>query len=193
MKQLLIRMGTVCFCATSVVYADDTTVRYDRDRERTMVVEHDTEHGWQHYRANELDFSVFGTGTLGERTLRNPSSRRIERNGKLGAGLGVGYFFHRYVGVEGYAYTESTSDHFVDHVGGNLIGRLPIAETGLAPYVFGGGGRQFDRVTQWTWDAGGGLEWRFCPNAGVFADARYVWADKTKDYGMGRLGLRFGF
>jgi len=65
--------------------------------------------------------------------------------------------------------------------------------TGVAPYVFGGGGRQFDPVTQWTWDAGAGLEWRFAPHVGVFVDGRYVFADKTKDFGLGRLGFRFGF
>lgn len=188
-------MGTAGLLAASTGFtADDTTVRYDttRDHERTRVAEY-TDRNWVAYNANEVDVSVFGTGTLGERTLRNPSSRRIERNGRLGLGAGVSYFFHRNIGVEGYAYSESTHNHFVDNVGGDLIARFPVGETGLAPYVFGGGGRQLDPIVQWTWDAGGGLEWRFAPHIGAFVDARYVWADKTKDYGMGRVGLKFGF
>jgi len=195
MKRLLMIGAASLATASMGLAADETTVRYDttRDYDRTMVVEHDTERNWVAYQANELDFALFGTGTVGERTLRNPSSRRIERNGKLGLGTGISYFFCRYVGIEAYTYTESTHHHLIDNVGGDLIARLPIAETGLAPYVFGGGGRQFDPIYQWTLDAGGGLEWRFSPHVGVFVDARYVWADKTKDYGLGRLGLRFGF
>jgi hypothetical protein len=63
----------------------------------------------------------------------------------------------------------------------------------VAPYAFGGAGRQFDPVIQWTWDAGGGIEWRFTPHAGIFLDARYVWCDDTEDYGLARLGVKFGF
>lgn len=195
MKHLFM-IGTVGLLAASTLFAaDDTSVRYDRtyDHDRTRVAEYDTDRNWMAYNAHEVEFAVFGTGTVGERTLRSPSSRRIERNGKLGAGVGVSYFFHRYLGVEAYAYTESTHNDFIDNLGGNLIARFPIAETGLAPYVFAGGGRQLDPIDQWTWDAGGGLEWRFAPHIGVFVDARYVWADKTRDYGLGRLGLRFGF
>jgi hypothetical protein len=170
------------------------TIRYDSDRDRTMVVDHDDDRNWCGYNANELNFSFFGTGTVGEDTLDDPSSDKIDRDGQLGAGIGLSYFFLRQLGLEGYAYSESTGgDHFVDSIGGNLIFRLPIGETGLAPYVFGGGARQIDPITQWTLDAGGGVEWRFSNHVGVFVDARYVWADKTDDYGLGRLGLKIGF
>jgi hypothetical protein len=191
MKRLLMT-GMVCTFATALAFAADTTVRYDTDTDRTLVVDR-TERNWCGYNANEVLFDVFGTGTVGEKTLRSPSVNRIERNGRLGMGAGVSYFFHRNIGISGYAYSESTHNHFVDNVGGDLIGRFPIGNSGVAPYIFGGGGRQFDPVIQWTWDAGGGIEWRFAPHVGVFVDARYVWADDTKDYGLGRLGLRFGF
>ncbi len=194
MKQLLIA-ASVCFLTTTVARAADATVRYDTryDTDRTAVVHHDDDRYWIGYGANEVNFSFFGTGTVGEKTLRRVSADKIERDGKLGLGMGLSYFFHRYIGVEGYAYSESTSDHFVDNVGGDLIGRFPIGQSGFAPYVFGGAGRQFDPVIQWIWDAGGGLEWRFTPHVGIFVDARYVWADDTKDYGLGRLGIKFGF
>jgi hypothetical protein len=172
-------------------------MRYDRnDRDRTMVTHHDNDRDWCTYKGNELNFSIFGGGTVGEDTLReidDVSTERIERDGNLGAGLAVSYFPCRYFGIEAYAYTESTSDHWVDNVGADLIARLPLGESGVAPYVFAGGGRQIDPLYQWYFDAGGGLEWRFLPNVGVFADGRYIWADETDDYGLGRLGLRFGF
>jgi hypothetical protein len=194
MKRFL-TTATIGVFAASAALCADTSVRYDTDTtsDRTLVAERGTDHSWVGYHANEVDFSFFGTGTVGERTLRRPSTRRIERNGRLGAGAGMSYFFHRNVGIEGYAYSESTHHDVVDNVGGDLIARFPILNSGVAPYIFGGGGRQFDPALQWTWDAGGGLEWRFLSHMGIFIDARYVWADNTKDYGLGRLGLKFGF
>ena len=182
--------------AATAAFAADTTVRYETERDggRTTVVDRTTDRHWMAYNAQEVLFSIFGTGTVGESTLRDPSSRRIKRDGNLGAGGALSYFFHRNVGIEGYAYSESTGGrHFVDHVGADVIGRFPLGNSGVAPYIFGGAGRQFDPVIQWTWDAGAGLEWRFLEHVGVFADARFVWCDETKDYGMGRLGVKFGF
>jgi hypothetical protein len=193
MKRILM-MGVACLVTTIVAPGAETTVRYDSDRDRTMVVDYDNDRNWVGYNANELNFLFFGTGTVGEETLDNPSSKRIKRDGQLGAGAGVSYFFHQFVGIEGYAYSESTGGrHFVDTIGGDLIFRIPIAESGVAPYVFGGGARQLDPVIQWTLDAGGGVEWRFARHVGLFLDARYVWADETKDYGLGRLGIKVGF
>jgi hypothetical protein len=191
--ELLTVMGAL---AATVAVADDTSVRYDgsySDRDRTMVADRTLNRNWVGYEANELSFGIFGTGTVGEETLRDPDANDIERDGELGLGGSIAYFFHRNVGIEGYAYSEDTDDHFIDHVGGNLVVRFPLGESGVALYGLGGGGRQFDPVIQWTLDAGGGVEWRFLPHVGVFVDARYVWADKTKDYGLGRLGVKFGF
>jgi hypothetical protein len=193
MKRILM-MGVACLVTTIVAQGAETTVRYDSDQDRTMVVDYDDDRNWVGYKANELNFLFFGTGTVGEDTLDNPSRKRIERDGQLGAGAGISYFFHQFVGIEGYAYSESTGGrHFVDIIGGDLILRLPIAESGVAPYVFAGGARQLDPVIQWTLDAGGGVEWRFARHVGLFVDARYVWADETKDYGLGRLGIKVGF
>ena len=95
------------------------------------------------------------------------------------------------------AYTENTDAHFVDDVDGSLIVRIPIplgnTGLGLAPYGFGGGGHKFDPVEASYVHAGGGVEFRFTPHIGIFVDARYVWADHVKDYGLGRAGVRFAF
>lgn len=188
-------MAALVLGTALAVNAQTTTVRYDRDRdtetERVRWV--DRENDWCTYKANELSFDIFGTGTVGKDTLRNPSSKRIERDGQLGAGIGMQYFFTRHFGISADAFTESTSENWVDNVNANFIARLPLGQSGVAPYVLVGGGRQFDPLAQWQGNAGGGIEWRFAPHTGVFADARYVWADETKDYGLGRVGLRFGF
>jgi hypothetical protein len=180
--------------ATSALAADTVAVRYDeRDTTVRSSWKDDWNRDWISYKGCELNLSVFGTGTVGEETLRHPSSRRVERDGRLGMGVALSYFFCRYVGVEGYAYSESTAGAFIDNAGGDLVLRLPIGDTGLAPYIFGGAARQIDPLYQWTFDGGAGLEWRFAPHVGVFIDGRYVFADKTKDFGMGRFGLKFGF
>jgi hypothetical protein len=145
------------------------------------------------YRANELSLDAFGTDTLGQHTINHPSTDRIRHNSVLGAGLGVNYFVTRYMGVGGDAYTENTAHNFVDNASGNLIFRFPIGETGLAPYAYGGGGYKFDPVSTVFGQAGGGLEFRFTHNLGVFVDARYVFADRIRDYGVGRAGLRWAF
>jgi hypothetical protein len=74
-----------------------------------------------------------------------------------------------------------------------LIARFPIGESGFAPYVFGGGGRQFDPIELWFGQVGGGLEFRFTPNVGLFTDVRYVLTDGAEDHGLARLGVRLVF
>ena len=191
--QIAAQTGTTTTTTTTVQPGTTTTAQPGTTTtvERTTTVEQGTDQTgdrhWRAYNACELEFLFFGTGTVGS------DNDVLDRDGKLGAGAGLAYFFHRNIGIEAYAYSESTADHFVDTVNGDLVIRFPIWDTGLAPYGFGGGGRAFDPVTQWTWDAGGGLQWRFLEHLAVFADARYVWADKTKDYGLGRVGLKVGF
>jgi len=145
------------------------------------------------YRADELSIDAFGSGSIGEQTIDHISGDRIQKNGRAGAGAGVNYFFTRYIGIGGDAYSENTAYHFIDSASGNLIGRLPIGDTGVAPYIFGGGGHEFDEVEQNFAQAGGGIEFRFAENLGFFVDARYVFADKTQGYGVGRAGLRLNF
>ena len=145
------------------------------------------------YREQELQLDLFGTGTLNEQTIDHISGSSVEHNGRLGLGAGANYFFTRCIGVGGDFYTENTAHIFVDSASGNLIARLPIGDTGVAPYIFGGAGHDFYQVAQTFGQAGAGVEFRFTRNVGLFIDARYVFPDTTEDYGVGRAGLRFSF
>ncbi len=145
------------------------------------------------YREHEFSIDAFGSGSINQETIDNLSGNRVKQDARLGAGGGVNLFLSRYIGIGGDAYSENTAQHFIDSASGSLILRVPLGETGLAPYVFGGAGWQFDEVSQRFAQAGGGLEFRFTHHVGIFVDARYVFADKTDNYGVGRAGLRFSF
>jgi hypothetical protein len=145
------------------------------------------------FRANEFSLDVFGTGTIREKVIDNISGQKIRDSGRLGAGAGFNYFFHRNVGVGMDAFSENTDDEFIDNATANLIVRFPIGSSGFAPYVFGGATRQFETLQQWGGVAGGGFEFRFDRHWSLFADTRYVFADKTDDYGVGRVGVRLSF
>lgn len=146
-----------------------------------------------YYQSSELSFDGFGTGSDGSYTIDHPSNNRIRQNTQGGAGAGVNYFFTRYIGLGVEAYSENTTGVFIDNASGNLILRLPLGQSGFAPYVFGGGGHQFDAAKLWFGQAGGGLEYRFTQHVGIFVDARAVWPNETKYYGVARAGLRFVF
>jgi hypothetical protein len=156
----------------------DQSVQYDRN---------------DYYRANELSLDGFGMGSVGNYTLEHPSNQRIRQNSQGGAGAGINYFITRHVGVGAEAYSQNTTGVFIDNVSGNLLLRLPLGQSGFAPYVLGGGGHQLDAAKLWFGQAGAGMEYRFCHNVGIFIDARCVWPNETKYYGVGRVGLRFAF
>jgi hypothetical protein len=145
------------------------------------------------YRSQELDLDLFGSGSLGEDTLEHLSESRFRHHSLWGGGGGLTYFFCRYVGVGGEFDAEGRSHQFVDSADGNVYVRVPILETGVAPYIFGGGGYQFEDFHQSFGQAGGGVEYRFCRHLGIFVDGRYVMANKSEDYGEARAGFRFVF
>jgi outer membrane protein W len=149
--------------------------------------------GNEFYRASEFSIDAFGTGSIGQQTINNLSGSRISSDVRLGAGIGMNYFFTRNLGVGGDVYSESLSGSFIDSAALNITGRFPIGSSGLAPYIFGGGGHQFDRIEQWYAHLGAGVEIRFHSNWGIFIDARYVLADKSANYGVGRVGVRYSF
>jgi hypothetical protein len=179
-----LRVGAVLLLLTAAPawadgrIADDTGMRYDQSAK---------------YRAHEMSLDVFGTGSVGRSTLKHLSGRRVREHGELGAGLGLNYFFCRYVGIGGDVYSENDTGALVDSASGSVIGRFPIGESGLAPYVFAGGGYQFDGLEVAFGQFGGGLEFRFTPHFGLFADARLVYPEEVRYYGLARLGLRFAF
>jgi hypothetical protein len=146
-----------------------------------------------YYRASELSMDVFGTASVGQYIINHPSNERVRKNTRLGAGAGLTYFITRNLGIGAEAYSENTTGVFVDSASANLTLRLPLGQSGFAPYVFGGGGRHFDDVKTWFAQAGAGMEYRFTPNVGIFIDARGVLPNETKYYGVARLGMRFAF
>jgi len=145
------------------------------------------------YRAAELSVDAFGTASVGAYTLDHLSNDRIRQNTEFGAGAGVSYFMTRNIGLGAEAYSENTTGVFIDNASANLILRLPLGQSGFAPYLLGGGGHQFDGAKLWFGQAGAGLEFRFTQNVGLFLDGRMVWPNETKYYGVARAGLRFAF
>jgi hypothetical protein len=145
------------------------------------------------YRAHEFSLDIFGSGSVGQQVLENISGDRVDDNGRLGLGLGVNYFFTRYLGIGSDLYSEDSGHALIDSTSISLIGRLPIGESGVAPYIFGGGGYQFDEFAQRFAHAGGGFEFRFARHSSVFIDGRFVFAANTDNYGLGRIGFRFTF
>ena len=146
------------------------------------------------YTANELSFDGFGSYIAGERKFSHlfQTSIRGDR-GVFGGGVGLNYFFTRELGIGGDINMPADGGNLVDSMSGNLIIRIPIDPTGLAPYVFGGGGRGTEPQWQWFEQAGVGLEYRFNPLTGIFLDARYMFNNHTADELMLRSGLRFVF
>lgn len=150
-------------------------------------------HRGEKFQAHETSLDLFGSVSVGQETINDISSRRVRDDGRLGAGVGANHFFTRELGVGLDAYTENTKHSFVDSASASLIYRFPFEAIGLAPYLFGGGGRQFDATELWFGQAGAGLEFRFTQKWGLFTDARYVLTDGTRNYGLGRLGVRLKF
>ena len=137
-----------------------------------------------------------------------------------GGGLGLNYFFSRYIGVglEQSVYGRNSKGNGAqgNDFGytrwatiGNLFLRYPICSWNLAPYLMVGGGANYGNVGggyvggtpnkiagQGFGHVGGGLEYRFTENIGVFSDARYLFSGVTglnNNQLLWRYGLRFAF
>ena len=57
------------------------------------------------YPNQELSLDLFGSVSIGQQTIDSLSGTRVTKDGRLGAGLGLNYFFCRFVGLMGEAYT----------------------------------------------------------------------------------------
>jgi hypothetical protein len=189
-KILSVTTALIVGAGLSSKAADTTALTLNKSDDDNRTSQNQTE---QLYRPYEFSLEGYGFLTLNEYTLNHLSGQRVEHNGSLGLGAGAEYFFIRYVGVEAEGFSESTHHSFVDDFGGNLVLRLPIGESGFAPYAFGGGGHRADPEPGTYADGGAGFEYRFNPHIGVFVDARWVLPDKVHDFPMGRLGFRFAF
>jgi hypothetical protein len=190
MKNQLLLGGTILCLGASSVWGADTMKGGDTMNNPRQTT-NDDQGGL--YRANELSVDMFGTASLGKYSIEHISNNRIRHNTRLGAGLGLSYFITRNLGIGAEAYSENTTGPFIDSASANLTLRLPLGGSGVAPYVFGGGGQQFDLAKFYFGQAGVGVEYRFTPRFGMFVDARCVVPNETKYYGVGRLGVRFAF
>jgi opacity protein-like surface antigen len=165
------------------------------------------------YRAHEWDVDIFGSYA--------PSSSDAGKylgNHAWGGGVGVNYFFTRNfgLGLEGDVLRPTGAGINHDPAGQfalNLLARLPIGETGWAPYAIGGiggflpgGSYNYFTALQRTFrdsnsedilfegHLGLGVEYRFTPNIGVFTDGRYEWVQNGHDdFAQIRTGIRFAF
>jgi hypothetical protein len=144
------------------------------------------------YHPQELSLEAFGMGTVQEHDI-DDLGHWHHRHFEPGAGAGLEFFFCRYVGIEAEGFSETTHHTFVNDLDGNLVLRLPVGQTGLDPYIFGGGGHQWEPISTAYGDGGAGLEFRFTHCFGIFADGRFVATGKAGNYGLGRIGLRFNF
>lgn len=145
------------------------------------------------YFANEFTFDAFGGYDQRERKF-NDAFDRSWQHGKWGGGFGVNWFILRYLGVGANTFLRDQGKAF-NNVSGDLTLRLPICESGLAPYIFGTGGRRFHDPVTWYYGGGAGLEYRFTRHFGLFSDARYLWHERRfgEDRFLVRGGLRFAF
>ena len=141
------------------------------------------------YTACEFSMDVFGSFVAPERGLDDLFETNI-RHGKWGGGVGLNYFITRYIGISGDINIPDNGGNAVDTMMGAGTLRFPLGSSGLAPYLFGGGGRGTDPVWEWLGQAGVGLEYRMNPYMGLFSDARYIWHEKEGSFD--RLLLRFG-
>jgi outer membrane protein W len=111
----------------------------------------------------------------------------------LGAGLSYSYFQTENVGVE-VDGTWGFADSAIHTFNASLVLRAPIKGICLAPYALIGGGLHTDGVTEGTFHIGAGVDYRITPNClGVFADARYTFAEQSGDYTVVRAGIRVNF
>jgi len=135
---------------------------------------------------HELTLDLFGTYAT-----RDRFGTRVDKGG---GGVGINYFLTRYIGIGADSYVEEWKAPY--RVNGSLFLRYPLPGMGgLAPYGFGGGGREMKYLPQWTYHGGGGVEFRFNRYTGVFGDIRRVFSDLSSslDYTLVRGGLRLSF
>lgn len=131
----------------------------------------------------EFSVDLFGVAVSEERERLGGDS--------LGIGAGVNYFFCRYAGVGAETYLDELD--FPDHIDFSAIGRFPLEDWSVAPYVFAGFGRQYSDVSQWSTHIGVGAEFRLNSATGLFVDLRRVFPDETRDSTDFRFGVRLVF
>jgi len=136
------------------------------------------------YRDNEFQIDAFGLG--GFYRAGNPV---------WGGGVGLNYFFLRYVGLGVEQFVAGNNNTTDWGTFGHIFLRYPFC-WGLSPYAMAGIGKIYgDRPSVGGGDVGGGLEYRFTENIGLFMDGRWFYSPDISNSGgvISRIGMRFAF
>ncbi len=139
------------------------------------------------FKDTELQLDIFGAYVMTEGGGINDG---------FGGGVGLNYFFTRYIGVGADAMIFDGDAPGVWAFSGSLIARFPVELGGLclAPYLLAGGGYQSGDAESGTWHAGGGLEFRIVPEKlGIYTEGRYTWVGGSDDHAQARVGVRLVF
>jgi len=148
-----------------------------------------TDPSHQLFNAQEFSLDIFGSAYDNDRRI---GSKVLK--GQWGGGVGGNYFFTRELGASLDVNISNNGHSFLDYLHASAVYRYPIEEIRLAPYAFAGIGCEFDPRDEFSFFHGGfGAEYRLNPLTGIFADTRYVFTDRAKDYWVFRLGMRFVF
>jgi hypothetical protein len=158
----------------------------------------------------ELQFDIFGQYSVGE----GPNHAGVMRDHGWGGGIGINYFFMRYVGIggdaawldvkeaPGFHHNDLHDDHNSDlhsttlhNFTGSVILRYPIDHLCLAPYIYGGGGCEVDGLQWASGHCGVGVEYRIKPHrCGVFLDSRWTFlGDRDGHHDLNFFSARAGF
>ncbi|MEM8953548.1 MAG: outer membrane beta-barrel protein [Verrucomicrobiota bacterium] len=142
------------------------------------------------FEAGEFTVDAFFGGTWGQ-------DREFPIGDGWGGGVGLNYFLTEMFGVSAryYAFDNDAPGGSAEHdISFSAVVRFPIEELCIAPYLFGGGGLVTNSGTEGTGHLGGGIDWRFADNLGLFTDGRYTWAGGAKNnYASWNIGLRIKF
>jgi len=139
------------------------------------------------FRNNEFQVDLFGTGGFYKQS-----------EASWGGGVGLNYFFFKYVGLGVEQSLVAHENNTEWGTFGNLFLRYPICSWNLAPYAVAGLGAIYgsNNDANLAGTVGGGLEYRFTDNIGIFVDARWLYnATNLNDGGavLARTGIKFAF
>jgi hypothetical protein len=115
-----------------------------------------------------------------------------------GGGAGLNYYLTRYIGLGIEQDVFGKKGGSLAHWGtsAHLFLRYPIESLRLAPYAVVGGGTCYASglTGHGSGDMGGGVEYRFNRNLGLFSEARYFYsAELPRNSVIYRTGFRFVF
>lgn len=138
----------------------------------------------------DFEFQIDGFGAF----LANPEFETHGRtlNTGVGGGTAINFFFFRYFGVGAEALWYGNGGSAEHMINGNAFFRYPICRWNLAPYIMVGGGSGWNHVNVGYATVGGGLEWRFHRNLGLFSDSR-AFLGAPDILGVTRVGFRIAF